>query len=573
VRIVTSQKSTLGGAGVVGCEGKLWRYRPTVDGHFSVSGDLREMTMPAGVSGVRRRPSWRNYNIGQRSRLVGTGAWTSNVLIDELMRAMRQGIPAPFTIPTVVAGAGPGPSGAAICVLRFLDSRGGRVSPKSAPAPSVTLTNQGRVWSTLPTTCVDSSVDSLQGMVSMDGANYRVAWTRQLGVTTVTENVATLALGAADPGEFDAMPLGSMNEIYHDAQWIAGNDRYPQRIFKSAIGELERYEGLFVDTDGEWVNGLFTQNDLLFAGSFHKIYRIAGYTENDVTREVEKRYGLIGHDGIVNLEKRTIVPTTIGFQLYDGQWHYLMDDRRSEFIREYKTFRSYYERAQGFYHPLRKVYMFGPVPHTGIAGNCHWILDVKRLTPEIESDEFTIAWADDAKNHEDTTRASFYLPGSSEPQVAVGTTYGILLDDYVEDADDDLDGYLRQMVITPATIMPDPGGGELDGNTFHRIWLYFQCSSNSYQLRFFSGGESCAFNPQASLEFIISAIEDLNVDQPVEERAHLLENCAGSAFSFTITVPFDSTPPARGATSFRGYGLTHAPGIKARQQTGNGPPG
>jgi hypothetical protein len=576
VRIITSQLNVSASGEVVACEGKLWRLRPTTDGTYTAD-DLREMTMPAGISGISKRPSWRNYNIGQRSRLVGTAAWTGNVLVDELMRSLRQGIPAPFTIPTVAAAAGPGPSGAAICSIRFLDSRGGRVSPRGASAPSVTLANQSRAWSNLPTTCVDSSVDSIQGLVSMDGAIDRVAWTRQLGVTAVTENVATLALGEADPGSFTDLPLGSMNEVYHERQVVAGNDRYPQRAHFSALGELERYEGLSVDTDGEAIQGMFVQNDLLMLGSFQRIYRVAGYTADDLTREIEKPdVGLIGHHAIVNMHKRSIVGTTVGFQMYDGQWHYLMDDRRTEWEREYALYRSYYERAQAFWNPRRNVFMFGPVPHSQITGNVHWTLDAKRLTPEIEADEYAVCWANDARSREDTTRATFFLPGSAQPQVAVGSTYGMLLDDHA-DSDDDADGLLREMDVRPATLMPDPGGGIRDANRFQRAWTYVTCEGVSdYALEFRTGQEGCADNPVPALQFIIFEPGGSYAGQaePTTSRAHLLKSCAGEAISVRIKVPGNTTiPPDRSQVVFRGYGLTISPGVKARLLTGQGPPG
>lgn len=475
----------------IGCEGKVWRYKPELVSFGPAS--LRQIALPRGTGGVDRRPSWVHYNFGRHSRMYGVGGWTANVLIDEHMRMMRQGIPAPNVVPLLTAGAGPGVTNTSTLFLRFGDSLGNRFGPMSAPSAPLALSNQSRVSGAIPTTCPDPSVDIIQGLMAVDGLSPRVAWTRQLGTGNVTEAVATLALGDPAPDDFEAMPLGNMNLLFHDVQVVSGGRLNPERAHLSAVSELERYEGLFAQTDGEPVTGLFCQGDYFFMGSHERIYRVQGFTAQDINREVEKPdMGLINHDCIVNLHRRVILCTTVGWQMYDGNWFSLMRDRAKEFEREYKLFRAQYEAAQAFYNPRRNAYIFGPVPHSKMkasigsgtplaldqVGLVDWVLDAKSLLPSIEASDFDVKWTNDVRYTPHITRTTFYLPQSGEPLPVAGTTRGQL--QYELEAGDDkdlmdtapeIDRRVRARVRYP-TLSPDQGGGLTDGNRFQRLWIY-----------------------------------------------------------------------------------------------------
>jgi hypothetical protein len=553
----------------VGVSGKLWWLRPIADSAGAALSEFKEMPFPSGTQAVARRPSWAPHSILGRSRMYGVGAWTANILIDEYFRLLRQGIPAPNVVPALTAVAGPGVTGAAVPYLRFLDSRSGRVGPLSAAGASVALTNQKRQWGTfgggnLPTSSLDSSVDMLQGLVSMDGALARVAWTRQLGVTSVTEAVATLALGEAAPAtNFTELPYGIYNVVYHDRQAVLGNDREPGSLFLSALGYLERYEGLKFTTQGEPFTGAFPdgEGDTLFAGSRDRIYKLTGFTEGDFVWQVERPdMGLINHHGVAFADKKVIVPTTVGMYLYAGGWTPIMGDRQTEWAREYKLWRDDYEAAFGFYDPERLVYTFGPVRHsklrnlTGGDAWVEWVLNCEDLSPG-QGGGFRGDWANDVQARKKTSKAVFFLPGSAQPEIVSGNEDGFLrLENQDDDDDDDGDAYLKRMIVEPASLMPDVGGSPMDGFTFQKLWSYMQSELSSWiaEIRAGSRKARLRLNPDFSDTTAASAA---GTAEAQERELHVLEQCGGDALNYGVVID-----RAKGV-AFNGFGGTHSPGL------------
>lgn len=579
--IITSEQGIFGDAeDDIGTDGKLWTYRPGSPVPFTTA-DLRNIPLPVGTNGVRRQPSWALYNSLRRSRLYGAGAWTSNIVIDEYLRALRQGIPA-FTItPTVAAVAGPGVTNTSTCYLRPLDYLGQRIGPLSA-GTDVVLANQQRSWTALPTTHPDPSVSHLQGLVGADGAEPRVTWTRELGATSVVEGVPTGQLGENAPATFTELPLCTFNVMYHDAQWLSGSQIYPERVFRSALAELEHYEGLFVQTDGEAVRGEWVSNDQLFFGSKYRIYRVTGFDEGDLAREIEKPdIGIISHYGIAHVHGRTIVPTTVGFFLYDGRWNFITDDRQEEFRNDYRTYHDIFEQqAFGRFDPVANVYKFGPVPLIRPTGEQfewkYWVLDGERLFPETETLHPAVAWGNDARTRRDTGAAVFYLPGTSEPTFVTGSTDGMLRSENTPDVGDDGDTYNKRLTIEPAALMPDPGGDIFGGFTFHKLWVYMECPFQVHSVQVRCGGEHVRditdphwtnYNvPQTGGQFL----------ETFGKQWHVIEPCVGDALQLKIEVgnaedygPDHETAPA--GIFFRGFGLTRSVGLSVQYTNGDNP--
>lgn len=572
--ILTVELPLLGGfGGVVGCTGKLFRYRHGL--HTFGTIDLKNIKLPTGTGVVLRRPCWQPYNSLQRSRFYGVGAFANNILLDENLRALRQGIPAPTIVPTLAAGAGTGITGECIIYYRFKDTIGQRVGPLSAPSNTVNLVNQNRVDGNVPTSSLDPSVDSVECLVSMDSAAPRVAWERQFGPTSVTENVATGDLGEAAVDTFREMPLGLWNLIYGDAQWIGGNEQFPERVFRSNLGEPEQFGGLFVQTDGERAVGGFTHNDQLYFGSPKSIYKVTGFEGSDLTREVEKPdIGLVGHFGHVNAHRRVIVVTTQGFCLFDGSWTFLTDDRQKEFIREYKAFRADYESAMGYFDPVRNAYVFGPVRHTEYPFLwMKWVIDGERLFPELEAEDFGKCFANDVRGRQDATSAVFTLPSGGEAYVVTGSKDGKLREENNENnTDDDGDTYDKTMVIEPPTLMPSmmSGGNAYDGGTYHKAWNYYECTGgaeHAWTASFRAGTENVREKADPDFEDVTPADDSVTAaEEPSTSEPHILEGCSGEALNMVLT---EAHPDAR-RSRWRGWGGVYGPGIKKR---GGPPPG
>jgi hypothetical protein len=573
-RIIVSTVPNFGVGGLgIGAEGKLWWFPVEA----SILSDFKNMKLPVGTQGADIRPSWATYNLGGRSRKYGVGAWTNPILVDENLRVLRQGIPAPAIVPTVVASAGPGPTGACVGYLRFRDKLGIRIGPLSAPSTLFNLSNQGRTWTLIPTTCVDPSVSHVEGLVSMDGALPRVVWQRELGVTTVVEALATGLLGEAAPDDFTDMPNGIINVIYHNAQWISRNEAYPERIYRSALDEPERYEGLYAQTDGEPIVGAFVSNDILFFGSRSRIYRLTGFTLEDTEREIEKPdIGMVNHHGVALAHGRAIIPSPSQIYLYDGTWHPILTGRTNEWREQYKAHQADYEAAFGIYDPAENIYLFGPVLHDDYNGvYVYWVLDCEQLFPESNTTgAFDALWSVDARSRKDAGMAILTLPGSNQPRRVTGSCDGFLrTENEPLYAGDDGDDFGKTLIIEPAMVFPDPGGNRMDANTFHKLWYYMSApnaQSNPPQIEVRCGTEKAREKDPDLLQGLADFLDyfdpqtgnDPQFEEAKSEDISILERCSGRGLSLKIkvTFPLDVT--------FRGYGGTYGPGIATRGKLG-----
>lgn len=558
-------------AEALGVEGKFWWLAPSYNAQAVPVADFKEMGIPTGTAGTERRPTWVTHEVLGRTRAYVFGSLTANCLIDERMRLMRMGIPAPDVKPTVTATTGPGPTGTAICYLRFRDSIGGRVGPLSVASASFSLANQSRAWSSLPTTCLDPSVDEIQGLVSMDGATPRVAWTRQLGVSSVTEAVATLALGEAAPDSFTAMPYGTFGVAYNERLILSGNRANPHEVYLSALGEFERYEGFNLTTDGDECVGLAVgPNGVLLYGSRERIYRARGFSEDDFERDIERPdMGFVGHHGIAMVNGRLIIPTSTSVYLYNGQWVDLMPDTQHDWRDQYRTYQEDFEAAQGFYDPVDNTYRFGPVRHTRVRNAnggdvwVDWVLNAEGLQPDA-SGGFKAAWSLDAQQRKPTTATTWRLPGNNQPELVRGNEDGYLRrQDVEDDVDDDSDSLAKRHVIEPPTIQPDTGGDDYDGFVFHKSWLYVRSETCAWGVEFRVGtGENARNRLDADWSDTNAAGEQAAAGLTAEPRNKylcVLEGCGGEALNMAVIVD-SPTKEFR----FRGWGGTYGPGIASR---------
>jgi hypothetical protein len=125
--------------------------------------------LPPGVKGMARRPSIELFAADGNSWALITGGHCDNLAQLQDFRFVRQGLRAPPHPPTVVPGAGPGPTGSAICYCRWLDQPNNRRSPLSGGTSAVALANQARAWSAIPTVPPDE-IFYLRGTTSVNAS-------------------------------------------------------------------------------------------------------------------------------------------------------------------------------------------------------------------------------------------------------------------------------------------------------------------------------------------------------------------------------------------------------------------
>jgi hypothetical protein len=541
-------------------------------GHVYDAEEIFTIKIPTGVSGVRFRPGWSNDNRFGKSRAYGVGATSSNVVVDEHLRCNKQGIQPPYVLPSVSATGSGLINGPFTTYLRWFDAFGNRFSSLSAPGPLVTAVDQNFQWSNLPTDPLDDSVTHIQGLRDDGSGVARVAWTRELGVTSVLDTVETLALGEAAPPLFVPMPRGKRNMIYHDQQYVLGSDQFPERVFVSPPGRLEDFEGTFVATDGEPAVGLFQANDVAIFGSFEKLYRVQAFSALDFSRVIERPdAGLTGPDGVANAHGRAIVPLSTGIYLFDGTWHPILHEREEEWREELKKYQSEYFQAQGFFDQVENVYTFGPVPHSKLGDRVWWVLHCMDLFPEVGGGAYNAPWANDQRGRPMTTKGEWQVPQSPETIVVHGDTDGGLFEENVEDNLDDLEEFKR-LIIEPGSVMPAPGGTPTDGNTFQKLWVYCyfddeQPEASDVNLEMYSGGELQHEHLDSEPEPDPTMTDTLlprqfnalagTSEEPLTRQHVVLEGMAGDALRIRLIA---DRPPA--TLRWRGFGGTYSPGTQ-----------
>jgi hypothetical protein len=501
-----------GGTGVVG---KMFASRPTT----GTLANHRELTLPTAFKVTQTRPSVVGYN----GRAYYTGLGSDNALVDEHYRALRQGLLAPNVVPTLAA-SGTGVTGSAVVAIAWWDMFTDEWSPLSASSGAVALANQGRSTGNIPAVPNDDRATHVGIFVSMDGAAFRLSTKRQIGVTTVVENVATLSLasitGITSGDAFERFPRGTINTIYHDRQVVAGDSRHPDTVYLSEVGFPERYIGLsFRTRTGQPVVGLAANNDVCLVFTPFGFEVLRGWTNSDMTMTQSGwDLGCCAHSTIQVIDNRIYWANEKGVWLYNGAPHLILKDRQAEWEGLYKNFRNIFEDAYSVVDPNENTYsiVLGFVPSPGDDGvasrvsfdipdpnatnpfSIAWVCDYSSIAPEQGGSMSQPAWFFDVWQRHSECAALLSIPGSKRRDPYYGFAdgfirkYGITTDS--EYANDDGDTYDKMMWIrTKAYDMDDPGGDSKDGKTLISLWSYLRAEVDAWTV-YCQGGDEEAYN-------------------------------------------------------------------------------
>jgi hypothetical protein len=490
--------------GTYGNTGKLFRIRPEQDARGT---DQKvEITLPAGVNAIDARISEADY----RSRKYLVGGHTSNQVVDEHFRAHIQGIRAPNTVPTLAAAAGPGVTGSAVVAVAFWDQKTDEWSPLSGSSAAVSLTNQKRTTANIPTTSMDARVTHVGVWVSMDGGLFRLSTIRQLGVSTITEGVATLNLGEAFPTTFTAMPRGTVNAIYHERQAVAGNALNPDIVYVSSILYPERYEGLsFRTRHGEPIVGMIPTRGILLVMTPTSAYSLRGYTDSDMRMElIDAEVGCLSHWGLKVIRGNAWVPNDQGVWLFNGAFHQVLRDRQQEWADAYAANKLLFENGFALHDKNTFTYRFylggmngaGDVPSElpaapggAVTKTLAWVADYRPTVPEISGTFIQPNWSYDRMARRTDSAAMLATPGTKRADAYFGYCDGFVRYEDATDDDDDSDTYVKRLWIrTKAYDMGDPGNSKVRGKRFPDLWSYFE-SETCVSIAYFRGGDEEAW--------------------------------------------------------------------------------
>ena len=498
--------STWKAGGSFGSTGTLNRSRPTSD----ITPQHVALTAPTGFQFTDTKPVSKTYD----NRWYAVGMGSENLRLDEFFLLERLGIQPPSQVPVLAAGAGTGITASCRVAVAFRNSKTGEMSSLSGWSNTVSLTNQNRSTSNVQATSSDSGVDQIVLFVEVDGATPREATVRDLGVTTIVENVATLALGSAFTTTFERMPHGNVCEVYHDRLAIAGNALDPDVLYVSALFKPDRWEGLsFRTRNGEPIVALVAagSSGVLLALTPNRPYVLRGYTEDDMVFEpLPFRIGALGPHAVREIEGMAWVANAESIYVYNGSFHNVLKDRNTEWQTEVKANREIYETGFCAHDPNDTTFTFItsgysttpswlPNPPTDIdpspatVKTVMWTADYSSVVPSISGEFSQPEWFVDAMARTVESAGLLTVPGARRSDLYFGSCDGTSRIKDPTDDNDDGDSYGKRMWIrTPHYLMSDPGGNIAEGKTLDRAWSYMMSEDKEWTL-YIRGGDEYAY--------------------------------------------------------------------------------
>lgn len=487
-------------------------------------GTTSSIPIPSGMNTIDATPdfvSWRRNSI---SRTYVLGGHTDNAVFTEYKRLLKMGIAPPsnpwiisgviaYTQVKVVPSAGPGLTGSVRFALRWLDSLHNRRSPLGGASAAQPFVNQGATITGVPTGPypADLCVDKVEVWVSVDGGLFRHWATRDVGVSTL------VITGSATGEAYDTtllFPKVMFGDIANDRLFAAGNLEHPDRVYISALGAPEEYQGLYIPTrNGEPVIGIKNIGGTIYVQCRTSCYYIQGFGATDITMKLLKgKIGGYGQKTIILLDDVALIPTQrawfrcdgtsmvpIGIGEWDDTWRKTVSD---------PTRRPCYENGFGVADLVSGVVKFLPAQPgvdqdddpamigfpTG-AINPYWIINMAGIIPDIGGQGAADLSFDNVNGAIHTCAAMLF-----DPEATVGALYSgndagdILIENQVGNVDKvTVTGVETAVPITYMihTAHPtiEPAFSDEDSSQVTDVCVFFQSENLTSTLGVYAGNE------------------------------------------------------------------------------------
>jgi len=494
-----------------------------------------EALVNQGVYRTGRRPVLVNF----RGDIYLAGVFTRPLVRHMTDRAwLLAGIKPPQEAVSVAPGTGSGgSSGDCLAYTTFLHKEDQRVMAESNPSNFVdvgTLTGEGRDWSNIQATAAERRVTHVRGYVSMNGADYRMAWEAPYGVTAVSENVNTSRLSLLGPNDFrNNIPPYGVRYIHPWAgrMWYANNDEFPYRIWYSQPG-WPQYVGKaqFRDTLArEPITGIHRgRNELIVfcQDNSYLIRQFGGGQDDFVMERLDSNVGSVTHFSIKEIHNRLWFAARDGIWIYDGAFRYVLDDLRSKYEQEYCEDQESFENGFAVYDKLNKVYIFNRIPTIAVGGSAtEWepktgispktvgyVGYIAEFEPSMAGQELQPDWTFDFRGRQDSSSlygkdnelyvascdgkirrqikpcelslalAAYRDEGSS---AFSATLYG---------SDDDGDSAVKKLIIRHSHMLfSEPGDDLQSGKVIEQVWTHIESLISTW-IFYGLGGDEDAWN-------------------------------------------------------------------------------
>jgi hypothetical protein len=589
--IATTQES----GATFGSIGEWFRLRPTANLYGTLTAaDIVEIALPSGVNTFNALPSFATFNDAAKSRLYAVGGWTDNLLLTEDFRLYRLGIQAPTNELVAVSGtgsavgvtlSGTGITAEIVPYIRWWDDVHQRRSPLSGPGPVISAADDSVTYDNLPTTAPES-VTHIEFWEARDGASPRFVARRDLGTTSFTHAVPTLSLGEAETSSFGRFPRCRINVMWHDRHVLAGDDRYPNRIYFSDLNEPERYAGFFLRTrKGERVVALISTRDHLIVCGAHSMYIVTGWTEDDIAMEIlEPRIGCINHQAVAQPHGNTIIPSHQGPYLLVGtSVHPINREFKKLWRQQLDAHRLDYDEAFAVDDTGENVYLLyvgqnsyvTDPRETPVTVRTQWVLDYTPTLVEEGGGYGQPNLAFDAQVRQYTAAAMLDVPGGRGGHLFVGANDGhIRWANVHTDADaafdDDGDAFDKTWIVrTGHYEHNEEGGDHTDGWRYPTLWTFMQSEEAPYDVNLYLGDEQArqalapTYSETVDAGELTVAVPGPSSDQELlvpKTEHYMTPNVAGGGLTLEIV----QENPRSQDSYFAGFGGTRVPGEKQR---------
>jgi hypothetical protein len=546
----------------------------------SIPATPASLTLPSGLSGTRRKPSIFPYR--GSAYVCGFASRILRVLPNLTVNV--SGLKAPSSAPTL-ATSGTGITGDAIAYIAYVqkDDSGQilQVSNLSKPSSTVTLTNQGRAWTALPTTSPDAHATHLWGFVSMDGALPRFCWERRLGDTSsVTESVptATLLLSEAAPVDTDSdLDTGARGVLDYASVGVAYHDRavyivpgYPgiivSKLFEPWAVNTDQLRSRYPTRDGEQPTALGIDGDTLIVFCQRSWYAFDGWSESDFRMaKLAGTYGCPAHRTPKNIDGVLYFMSEQGLCARSGGRGYnvMSRTRRETFIRAYRANPEFYSEAEacdsgdGLYRVL--------VPQSSASTKTRvWVADY-RVQSEDGQGELWVT--DDYMTRQNDAIGLMNLPGQTVPTFVYGGADGKLRYEDATDGDDDADassgsygGSKAGRVRFPHLYPGGQAGDSAHGRSFRALDLFAQHDDVALTGKVWAGDQNTTDTTRTPRTVTFPARSDTRVLGDATRR-ETIEEVAGAGVTVEVSWTSAAASSATGvAVKLHGIGLEHMPG-------------
>lgn len=372
-------------------------------------------------------------------------------------------------------------------------TRWGRVRSISSPADMVIDdTGLTAAFAEALTALIVSRVSHVELWVSVSGALPRFILRVRLGVTGVVESTATLALGEAEVEPFTQLPTGTINLVYNKRQIISGVDGHPDTLYLSAIGFMERYEGLSFKTPyGEPIVGMFRHGDYVVVLCPESSYRLQGLSDEDYVLDIlEPDIGGLGHHTNVRSRGRVFVTNLDGVSIFNGAFHPVIPTRQTELQKRMKANPVMFQEGFITVNPDDKTVQLYPNHTYDESGKVDPVLvgSYDSVGPDQSGSVIPPEWLNDTNTAPGGGLITFAkymkLSGQKIGKFYRGDSTAKI---WVDDDEEAFHG--TSIVVLPHNLALDPGGNRREGKELVRFWSYVFSELTDWQVRIWFGDE------------------------------------------------------------------------------------